>query len=275
MWVGSELNPLCASANEESGPMVCNALLTGYEPNIIDNYHISETTDIFIQESSSDTRPSYLHDSEMSDYTIGRALSSPLFTQEREEPAGRRQAYHSLGESLLSSQSLSVGHVRTVRLVNELSSLSSSVREKPCRDSENEQIRILLERQKEQIHADCQADIRKHKFQADYDRRRIQKLNEMIESQKEEICRAHQGDERVRQDHQLLHQQLLKQNWDFREPHEKSLSDMEELKRFEGSTFDTIARRNLIEERDTILELTAKIQDLQNEINCMNVSRDF
>ena len=29
----------------------------------------------------------------------------------------------------------------------------------------------------------------------DYDRRSIQKLNEMIESQKEEICRAHQRDE--------------------------------------------------------------------------------
>ena len=93
---------------------------------------------------SSDTRPSYLHDAEISDDTIGRALSSPLFTQEREEPAGRRQAYHSLEESLLPSQSLSVGHVRTGRPVNELSSLSSSVRENPSRDSENEQIRILL-----------------------------------------------------------------------------------------------------------------------------------
>ena len=79
------------------------------------------------------------------------ALSSPLFTQEREEPAGRRQAYHSLEESLLSSQSLSVVHVRTVRPVDEFESLISNVRENPCRDSENEQIRILLERQKEQI----------------------------------------------------------------------------------------------------------------------------
>ena len=47
---------------------------------------------------------------------------------------------------------------------------------------------------------------------------------------------------------------------------------MEELKRFQGSTFDTIARRKLIEDRDTILELTGKIQELQNEINCMNDS---
>ena len=50
---------------------------------------------------------------------------------------------------------------------------------------------------------------------------------------------------------------------------------MEELKRFQGSTFDTISRRRLIEDRDTILELTGKIQELQNEINCMSDSRDF
>ena len=50
---------------------------------------------------------------------------------------------------------------------------------------------------------------------------------------------------------------------------------MEELKRFQGSTFDTIARRKLVADRDTILELTGKIQELQNEINCMNDSRDF
>ena len=125
-----------------------NAPLTGYGPNFFDDYHFSETTEIFIQESSSDTRPWYLHDSEISDDTIGRALSSPLFTQEREEPAGRRQACHSSKESLLSSQSVSVGHVRTGRPVNEFGSLITSVSENPCRDSENEQIRILLERQR-------------------------------------------------------------------------------------------------------------------------------
>ena len=74
----------------------------------------------------------------------------------------------------------------------------------------------------------------------------FQKLNEMIESQKEEICRAHQGDERLRQDHQLLHEQFLKQNWDLREAHENSLSEMKELKRFQGSTFDPNARRRLV-----------------------------
>ena len=50
---------------------------------------------------------------------------------------------------------------------------------------------------------------------------------------------------------------------------------MEELKKFQSSTFGTIARRRLVEDQDTILELIGKIQELQNEINCMNDSRDF
>ena len=50
---------------------------------------------------------------------------------------------------------------------------------------------------------------------------------------------------------------------------------MEELKRFQGSTFDTIARSKLVEDQDTVLELTGKTQELQNESNCINDSRDF
>ena len=73
----------------------------------------------------------------------------------------------------------------------------------------------------EQILADCQAEIRKHELQADYDRRSFQILSETIESQQEELHRA-QSEERLRRDQQLLHEQLLKQNWELREAHEKS-----------------------------------------------------
>ena len=55
----------------------------------------------------------------------------------------------------------------------------------------------------------------------------------------------------------------------------RSLQEMEELKKFQSSTFDTIARRRLVEDEDTILELTGKIQEVQNDINCMSDSRDF
>ena len=81
---------------------------------------------------------------------------SSAATQQREDAASRRRAYHSHDEGLSTSQSSSVGH-RTGRPVgDQFDSLISNVKENPRRSSENEQIRILLERQREQILADCQ-----------------------------------------------------------------------------------------------------------------------
>ena len=99
-------------------------------------------------------------------------------------------------------------------------------------------------------------------------------MSETIESQQEELHRA-QAEELQRRDQQLLHAQLSQQHRELREAHVKSFNEMEELKKFQSSTFDTIARRRLVEDQDTILELTGKIQELQNEINCMSDSRDF
>ena len=50
---------------------------------------------------------------------------------------------------------------------------------------------------------------------------------------------------------------------------------MEELKKFRSSTFDSIARRRPVEDQDTILELSGRIQELQNEMNCMSDSKEF
>ena len=55
----------------------------------------------------------------------------------------------------------------------------------------------------------------------------------------------------------------------------KSLNEMEELKRFQGSTYDEFSRRRLIEKQDTIDELTPRIQELQNEVYCTNDSRHY
>ena len=201
--------------------------------------HILETTELFIQESSDENRSLNSHDLEFDDCTIGMTLSSPLFTQEREDAASHRQAYHSPDEGFVVQSVVVFGHVGTGRPVtDQFDSPVSNVRENPRRGSENEQIRILLERQREQILADCQAEIQKHEFQADCDRRSIQKLSEVIESQRGEIYRAHQGDEQLRRDQQLLHEHLLEQNRYLREAHEKSLNEIQELKQFQDSTFD-------------------------------------
>ena len=120
--------------------------LTGYEPKLLDDFDHSETSaKIFQNESSdTDTEPSYSCDAELDDEIIGKALSSPLFIQEREEPANLRQAYHSHEESLLPAQSF-FAHTSTGRPVYEP---SSPQKRTSSRDMENERITILLERQK-------------------------------------------------------------------------------------------------------------------------------
>ena len=85
-----------------------------------------------------------------------------------------------------------------------------------------------------------------------------------------ELHAAHAEEER-----RLLQGQLWRQRLEFRESRQQSLTEMEELRKFQSSTFDTIARRKLIEDQNTILELSGRVQELQNEVNCTNDSKDF
>ena len=72
----------------------------------------------------------------------------------------------------------------------------------------------------------------------------------------------------------ILREELWRQ-MDFREVHQQSLTEMEELRKFQSSTFDTIEKRKLIEDQNTIMEFSGRLQELQNEVNCMNDSKDF
>ena len=115
------------------------------------------------------------------------------------------------------------------------------------RDSSSAQIRTLLEEQRQMIIAEYREKVGHHELQA-----------------------AHAEEER-----RLPQGQLWRQKLEFREAHQQSLTEMEELRKFQSSTFDTIARRKLIEDQNTILELPGRVQELQNEVKCMNDSKDF
>ena len=95
------------------------------------------------------------------------------------------------------------------------------------RNSSNAQIRTLLEEQRQTIIAEYREKVSHHELQA---------------AQAEEERRLLQG-------------QLWRQKLEFREAHQQSLTEMEELRKFQSSTFDTIATRKLIEDQNTILEL--------------------
>ena len=158
----------------------------------------------------------FLEDVDHDDAAIGEMLFN----------AYRELVYHSQREGLSVGQSSSSVSDRWEQPVMELVAKSPDRSGQPVvasgqeLNTEHAQISTFLDRQKEQILADCQAEIRRHEFQAHYDRRSIQKLSETVDSQQEELHCA-QAEELHRQDQQLLHEQLLKQNWDLREAHHK------------------------------------------------------
>ena len=50
---------------------------------------------------------------------------------------------------------------------------------------------------------------------------------------------------------------------------------MKELQKFFNSIFYTLTKKKFIEVQKIILELSGRFEELQNEVNCMNDSRDF
>ena len=148
----------------------------------------------------------------------------------------------------------------TERPVYESSSDLSQKR-KSSRDSDNERIRILLERQKKQILAEVRSEIQKHELQAESDKQSIQELAGIVDSQRMEIDHTFTGCEESRRDQLLLQEEQSEQHLDLRETRIKSRHEMEELSSVQESRVDEFSRRRLIENQDTTDELTARIQE--------------
>ena len=142
-----------------------------------------------------------------------------------------------LEEMLYRAHRAQVDHSVREDLSVSLSS-SSSMSDRTGRPGEHRnseaQIGTLLDNQKEQILAECQARISQHEFQA----------------------------ARAEEDQQLPQGQLLRQNLELREAHQRGLTEMEELRKFQSSAFDTMARRKFIEDQNTIFELSGRVQEL-------------
>ena len=156
----------------------------------------------------------------------------------------------------------------------ELSSDLSQKR-KSSRDLENERIRILFERQKEQILGKVRSEIQKHELQAESDRRSIQELTGIVDSQRMEIVHTITGCDQSSRDQLPLQEELSERNRALRETRIRNMRDMEELQNSPVLKVEEPSRRKLTKNQNTIMELSARIQELQNEVNCMNGSRDF
>ena len=115
------------------------------------------------------------------------------------------------------------------------------------RESSSAQIRTLFDEQRRTIIAGCFEKVSHHELQA----------------------------ARAEQERKILQEELWRQQKDFHEVHQQNLTEMEELRKFQSSTFDTLTRQKFIEDQNTIMELSGRLQELQNEVNCMNDSKDF
>ena len=167
------------------------------------------------------------------------ALQSDLQQRQQFDGPGQLDGERNVDQSVNFGVTRFSEDIQTVRMVDRSGQPDE-------RNSSNAQIRTLLEEQRETIIEEYREKVSHHELHA-----------------------AHAEEER-----RLLQGQLWLQKLEFREAHQQSLTEMEELRKFQ-STFDTIARRKLIEDQNTILELSGRIQELQNEVNCMNVSEDF
>ena len=108
-------------------------------------------------------------------------------------------------------------------------------------NSSKAQIKTLLEEQRQTILADCNARVSHRELQA----------------------------AQAKEERRLLQGQLSQQKLEFREAHQRSLTEMEELRKFQSSTFDTMARRKFIEDQ------IRQSAGIANEVNCVNDSKDF
>ena len=130
---------------------------------------------------------------------------------------------------------------RTGKPVEEITGIAEE------RESSSAQIRTLFNEQRRTIIAECCEKVSHHEFQA----------------------------ARAEEERKILQEELWRQQQDFREVHQQNLTEMEELRKFQSSTFDTLTRQKFIEDQNTIMELSGRLQEMQNEVNCMNDSKDF
>ena len=139
-----------------------------------------------------------------------------------------------LGHSKLEKCSESVSCCFSTR--NDLSKLGGPVQARVAEEREiaQAQIRTMLDEQRRMLIAECSEKVLHH-----------------------ELLAAH-----AEQDRKILHEELRQQQ-EFREVHQQDLMKHLELQKFQNS-----------ENQKTIMDLSGRLQELQNEVNLMSDSKD-
>ena len=248
---------------------------TGYEPNAMELTNATELNDsvpsdfIDFQDSLVHIAPSSDH--YMDDDTLGKLLaevhrdyadyrcpegvsvspsSMSVMVDRTREPVERSDIDH-FGFSvrnLFCAQNQFAVITQAERMVDRTGKpVEEMIEIAEERESSSAQIRTLFNEQRKTIIAECCEKVSHHELQA----------------------------ARAEQERKILQEELWRQQQDFREVHQQNLTEMKELQKFHSSTFDALTRQKFIEDQNTIMELSGRLQELQNEVKCMNDSKDF
>ena len=225
--------------------------LTGYEPKEMelrdaDELNLATTSDIYFQNALDDTT-SFPNDPDVDDNELADFLA--IVVDRTEQPVQVRSNSDQFScdiRNLKSAQSQFPLVTQPKKMINQT---GGSVQERIAeeRESSNAQIRTMLDEQRRTIIAEYCEKVSHHELlaaQAEHERR-------------------------------ILQEELLLQQQDFREVHQQDLKKQKELQKFQNSTFDEFTQQKFIEDQKTIMELSGRLQELQNEVNCMNDSKDF
>ena len=268
------MNTLCNSDNGTFVTLDDHLPNTGYEPNAMELTNATElndavSSDINFQDSLDYTAPS--SDLYMDDDALGKLLaevhrdyadyrraegvsvsqSSVSVMVDRTGEAVERSDIDHFGFSVrnvYSPQNQFPVITQAERMADRMGKpVEEMIETAEERESSSAQIRTLFNEQRKTIIAECCEKVSHHELQA----------------------------ARAEQNRRILQEELLRQQQDFREVHQQNLTEMKELQKFQSFTFDTLTRQKFIEDHNTIMELSGRLQELQNEVNCMNDSKDF
>ena len=224
--------------------------LTGYEPNTdfnlvnTEELDLAATSDIYWQHTFDDDAS--LNDPNVDDNQLAKYLA--VVVESSGKPVEMRSSNDQFScdtRNLKGAQSQFPVVPQTEMICQTGRSVQARIAEE--RESAQAQIRTMFDEQRRMIIAECSEKVLHH-----------------------ELLAAH-----AEQDRKVLQEELLRQQQEFREVHQQDLMKHLELQKFQNSAFDEFTQKKFIEDQKTIMDLSGRLQELQNEVNFMNDSKDF
>ena len=243
-------NPLCDFRLGTVATSDHETPLTGYEPNRdfnlmnTEELDLAATSDIYWQHTLDDDAS--LNDPNVDDNQLAKYLAVVV------ESTGKPVEMRSSNDQFSCDTRNLKGAQNQFPVVSQpemICQTGRSVQARIAEERENAhaQIRTMFDEQRRMIIAECSEKVLHH-----------------------ELLAAH-----AEQDRKVLHEELLRQQQEFREVHQQDLMKHLELQKFQNSAFDEFTQKKFIEDQKTIMDLSGRLQELQNEVNLMNDSKDF